>query len=184
MIKVNRQTPGASTSLAHEEEIGQAARAAVPEGTERNRGDSMTQRDSSTSADVRPARDPAPLPAPLSPVTFAACSDSSFWENWYAQADPDQRQQVVELARQQGVLCSAQLPAPEAAPRRPPLSDLLATPATGGAVRERLEPLAPTPILSSDPDLDEAQRLAVARALATPDVALVQGHAGSGKTRV
>src|SRR5262249_60913358 len=36
----------------------------------------------------------------------------------------------------------------------------------------------------ADADLDETQRLAVARALATPDVALILGHAGSGKTRV
>src|SRR5262245_16762935 len=176
MTKCNRQTPAAIEPLAREEN----GRAAVPQGTDRNRGDSMTRRDnpSSDSADVQPARSPAPLTAPLPPVVFAACSES-FWERWYAQADPEQRQQVIELARQQGVLCSAQLPAAEA-PSRQPLADLLSDPAP----RARLQPLDPPPISPIDADLDEAQRLAVARALATPDVALILGHAGSGKTRV
>src|SRR5262245_44879889 len=101
MIKVDQQTPAASGSLTRQE----VGRAVVPEGTQRNRGDSMTQRDnpSSDGAGVQPARHAQP--APLSPVMFAACSES-FWELWYAQADAEQRQQVIELAGQQGVLCS------------------------------------------------------------------------------
>lgn len=176
MIKIDLQTPAASGSLAREK----MALAAVPEGTERNRGDSMTQRDnpSSEGAGVQAARDPA-QPAPLSPVMFAACS-GSFWEQWYAQADNEQRQQVIELASQQGVLCSAQLPATEAPPRRSPLAELLADPAARG----RLQPFSPASLDPADTELDPTQRLAIARALATPDVALLLGHAGTGKTRV
>jgi hypothetical protein len=178
MIKVNRQTPAASGSLA-EEGIG---RAAVPEGTERNRGDSMIQRDnpSTDGAGVQPTCGPACLPAPAPPVMFAASASPSFWEQWYDQADADQRQQVIELAAQQGVLCSAQLPATEAPSRQQPLAELLADP----SVRARLEPFEPAALDTADPELDPAQRLAVARALATPDLALIQGHPGTGKTRV
>ena len=140
----------------------------------------LRERPGIDSASAQPARSHAPLSAPLSPVTFAASSDSSFWERWYAQASSEQRQQVIDLAGQQGVLCSAQLPSTESVARRSPLADLLAS----ATPSEQLEPLEAVPLEAIDSDLDETQRLAVARALATPDVALVQGLAGSGKTRV
>src|SRR4051794_3492440 len=128
MIEVNRQAPDASDPRAQQGN----GRAAVPDGagprTESNRGDSMTQRDrpSCDGAGAQPARGHSPLPAPLSPVPFVARTES-YWEAWYAQASAEQRQQVIDLAREQGVLCSAQLPHAEAAPRRSVLTDLLAS---------------------------------------------------------
>jgi hypothetical protein len=47
-----------------------------------------------------------------------------------------------------------------------------------------LEPLHPPEENSHDTELDQAQRDAVARALATPDVCLIQGGPGTGKSRV
>src|SRR5262249_29372301 len=47
-----------------------------------------------------------------------------------------------------------------------------------------LAPVAVPPAGPPDPSLDADQREAVARALATPDVCLLQGLPGSGKSRV
>src|SRR5262249_60772615 len=47
-----------------------------------------------------------------------------------------------------------------------------------------LEPVRTTPIAVLDPNLDPTQREAVARALQTPDLALIQGLPGTGKSRV
>src|SRR4051812_9860119 len=129
MIKVNRQTPALSGGIAVAQEPAKAqgaeARPSPRSQTERNRGDSMTQRD-------RPTADAA---ADQLPVVFAASAAPSFWEQWYAQASPEQREQVLELARQRGVLCPSQLPANEPASRRSLLADVLA----GTAQLEPLE---------------------------------------------
>src|SRR5262249_27425363 len=45
-------------------------------------------------------------------------------------------------------------------------------------------PATPAPVDALDAELDAAQREAVARALQTPDLCLVQGLPGSGKSRV
>jgi hypothetical protein len=182
MITGNRQTPAASHQTPVDHEAASTTCSAPQDGpasqTERNRGDSMTQRERPS---LETAEAPACGPAPLAPVVFAASASPSFWEQWYAQAGPEQRQQVLELARQQGVLCSTQLPAVQpAAPQRSLIADLLA----GVSVRDRIEPLEPSPLDPIDTQLDEVQHQAVARALATPDIALIQGYPGSGKTRV
>src|SRR4051812_37310039 len=117
MIKVNRQPP---VSPAEAEDAAPAsrpdARLFTGPQTDRNRGDSMTQRERPTPDTAsRPPRGPvAPSAAAsqsLAPAVFAASAGPSFWEQWYAQAGEEQRQQVLELARQQGVLCAVQLPA-------------------------------------------------------------------------
>ena len=83
-------------------------------------------------------------------------------------------------AIQQGVLYTHQLDAPtqSTAPRRSLLTRLL-----HGQVKE-LEPLHPPDLLYHDCELDRMQREAVARAVATPDVCLIQGFPGTGKSRL
>jgi hypothetical protein len=86
----------------------------------------------------------------------------------------------VACAVQQGVLYSHQLSAPasSAAPRQPLLTALLS-----GAIGS-LEPVQPPELELHDRALDRVQREAVARAVATPDVCLIQGFPGTGKSRV
>jgi hypothetical protein len=47
-----------------------------------------------------------------------------------------------------------------------------------------LQPLRPPAVACHDRELDATQREAVARALGTPDVCLIQGYPGTGKSRV
>src|SRR5262245_14394295 len=113
----------------------------------------------------------------------------SLWEDWYRAASPEQRQEVLALAGLQGVVFAHQLPPPAASPlppAPPALPVLLATPpgAPLGALLPHSPARVPPPGACLDPDLDPEQRLAVARALDTPDLALVQGHPGTGKSRV
>jgi hypothetical protein len=129
----------------------------------------MTQRerhtpDSGAAAASRPSADRA-----------GVCS---LWEDWYQRAAPDQRDQLVALAARQGVLGAHQLPTPAGGAARPLLAALLAGQA--GA----LGPIRPPCPVLFDGALDEAQREAVARALHTPDLALIQGLPGTGKSRV
>jgi len=95
---------------------------------------------------------------------------------------------VVALAARQGVLLTRDLGlaegvGPRAAgsagqARRPALAALL-----NGQVRD-LEPIRPGCPELADADLDPYQREAVARAVHTPDVCLIQGLPGTGKSRV
>ena len=48
----------------------------------------------------------------------------------------------------------------------------------------RLDPVAPGPVEPFDSELDLSQRDAIARALSTPDLCLIQGQPGTGKSRV
>jgi predicted ATP-dependent serine protease len=59
---------------------------------------------------------------------------------------------------------------------------LLAT-LLGGQIKE-LQPLQPPELHYHDSELDTAQRDAVGRAVATPDVCMIQGFPGTGKSRV
>ena len=105
-----------------------------------------------------------------------ALSPSPCWDEWYQRASPAQRQEALARAAHQGVLYAHQLTAVE--PRRPLLSTLL-----NGSTKD-LQPLHPPAVACHDRELDETQREAVARALATPDVCLIQGFPGTGKSRV
>jgi len=113
------------------------------------------------------------------------------WEDWYRSASPEQQAELLALARRQGLIYAQQIPAktngnghaPVAtaaveAPELLVLKDLLA-----GRV-DKLVAVEPPIIEVTDADLDPLQRQAVARALATPDVCLIQGGPGTGKSRV
>lgn len=129
----------------------------------------MTHRDRPSHEGGSPA---FPLAADLTaPV-------GSLWEAWYPNATAAQRQQALALVRQQGLVHAHQLP-PAAPPAR-----------TTPAVRllqgtdEPLPRFEPEPFAPLDDALDEWQRLAVARGLSCPDLSLVQGGPGTGKSRL
>jgi hypothetical protein len=165
----------------------------------------MTQRERQASggrevATAAPPRSPAATAAPLHAASGPQGPDPAPpWEDLYQNASPQQQEELLALAGRQGVLYGHQLP-PAAgngtptstegrqagsseggqagAPGRPLLGRLLA----GGD--PDLEPVRPLPVGVHDTGLDPAQREAVARALQTPDVCLIQGAHGTGKSRV
>jgi hypothetical protein len=100
--------------------------------------------------------------------------------DWYQRASPAQQQEAVLRAIHQGIVYAHQLaaPAPSTAAPRSLLSSLL-----NGQVKE-LAPLRPPALEFHDGQLDRTQREAVARAVATPDVCLIQGMPGTGKSRL
>jgi hypothetical protein len=109
------------------------------------------------------------------------------WELLYRGLAPAQQADLLALATQQGLLYSHQLP-PAPSPRNLPPADEPRTwnllgKILAGHVGE-LDPIRPAAIAVVDEALDEAQRGAVAAALATPDVCLIQGPPGTGKSRV
>jgi hypothetical protein len=106
--------------------------------------------------------------------------DGSLWGQWYDRASPAQRQDALARAAREGILYAHQLATPTntVAPRRPLLSTLLNDPI------EELEPFELPTLEYHDRELDATQREAVERAVATPDICLIQGFPGTGKTRV
>src|SRR5262245_29701731 len=112
------------------------------------------------------------VPAP--PEAPPAC----LWDDLFHRAPPGLQRSYLARAGQHGVLYTHQL-------------DDLARPGPPGAgfaaLLAQLDGLPPLHCLPADDlpaDLDPQQRDAVARALETPDLCLVQGLPGTGKTRV
>lgn len=145
----------------------------------------MTHRERHTSEEA-PARD-ATWPPPVNLSASAPSSgpagdsgDASLWTEWYRRASPAQQQEVLLRAIHQGIVYAHQLAAPAqaAAPLRSILSSLL-----NGQIKE-MTPLHPPVLEYHDGELDRTQREAVARAAATPDICLIQGWPGTGKSRL
>ncbi len=137
----------------------------------------MTQRDRQTSGGVfEVGARPAAVPAAPGPPT----ARGPLWEDLYRSASPAQQRELLALAGRQGVLYAHQLPAPNGTGdrNRQLLGRLL-----NGQTRD-LQAIRPAPVEVSDTTLDATQREAVARALHTPDVCLIQGLPGTGKSRV
>jgi hypothetical protein len=106
------------------------------------------------------------------------------WEELFRSASPEQQQELLALARRQGVVYAHQLP---------PQNNGSHAPAGGGRTvltrllagqTEGLQPLRVPPAAPGEAPLDDLQREAVARALETPDVCLIQGLPGTGKSHV
>jgi len=101
------------------------------------------------------------------------------WGDLFHSLTAAQHTELFDLAGQQGLLYGHQLPAGDVVPqRRAPLAALLAgrQPDLPSVV------IAPRPL--HDTALDPYQQQAVWRALQSPDVALIHGQAGTGKSRV
>jgi hypothetical protein len=156
----------------------------------------MSQRERQASGSVSavaaapraPGEGAGPAPVPRSGTADDASAHALLWEDFYRSASPAQQLELLSLAYRQGILYAHQLPvnnngarvpAPDAAPG--PLHllpDLLAGRTQG------LGSAGPAPVVVHDKALDAGQREAVARALGTPDVCLIQGRPGTGKSRV
>ncbi|MBY0231965.1 MAG: hypothetical protein K2W96_22000, partial [Gemmataceae bacterium] len=94
------------------------------------------------------------------------------WETWFQAATTEQRQQALALARASGHVPARLLPAFDRAGKPTLLARLLAG--------EEAAPLADAPDFDPfDAALDACQRQAVARSLASPDLSLVVGPAGT-----
>src|SRR5438067_1400061 len=122
----------------------------------------------------RPAsRGPAAAHRPGDPPGAAARSPS--WDDLFALLPPGQRDRLLALAADRGALDAGQVPEPPADAGPGPLSRLLA-----GEGLDDLPPPDPADAPDDLPaDLDPQQRAAVAAALATPDLYLVQGLPGT-----
>jgi hypothetical protein len=107
------------------------------------------------------------------------------WEGYFQHLNAPQQSELLNVAGRQGLLYADQLPAsrngtpPESRPT--PASKLWRV-LTGPA--QDLEPVRIPNPAHSDGDLDRDQQEAVARALATPDVCVIQGLPRTGKSRV
>jgi hypothetical protein len=123
----------------------------------------MTQRERHTPAGGadEPLVTPPPHPSPAAPA--ADRSPALVWEDLPRPAPPAP---------------PADPDAPRPADRRALLAALL------HGKPQDLTPVRPPPAEAFDAGLDPAQREALARALHTPDVCLVQGLPGTGKSRV
>ena len=107
-----------------------------------------------------------------------AAGPACVWEELFQSAAPGRQRQLIALAGTEGVLYTHQLPpTANGAVNRPLLPALL-----NGQTHD-LFPLRPTAVDCVDAALDCVQRDAVARALQTPDLCLIQGLSGSGKSR-
>jgi hypothetical protein len=104
------------------------------------------------------------------------------WEELYRTISPEEQRELLGLAERQGVLYAHQLPRKSNGTTTDTSRKTLAR-ILDGAVAD-LQPVFAEPVEVGDHELDATQREAVAKALATPDVFLLQGRPGSGKSRV
>lgn len=110
------------------------------------------------------------------------------WQEWYRHASASQQAEMLALAARQGLLYAHQPPPPAGGLKaRPVIEDtshlqVLIRLLSGNT--DDLLPVQPQPLALVDDELDPVQREAVARALSTPDIFLLQGLPGTGKSRV
>src|SRR5437762_942685 len=129
----------------------------------------------------RSAAKEQPANATAPPSSLSASAETS-WEDLFRAFSPIQKRDLLALASEQGLLYAHQLPhrgnGSSFDPGRNLLSSLLE-----GAV-EDLPAFQSALVALHDSDLDAHQREAVAQALDTPDIFLIQGLPGTGKSRV
>jgi hypothetical protein len=156
----------------------------------------MSDREQLVSATERCGIIPAaPLPATTVGPTRGSSAREFFqyiplWEELFPHVPPAQQQELLTLAGRQGLLYAHQLPVltnGNGARTLPhveePASRQVLARIVAGHTND-LQPVRALPLQVEDTALDAAQREAVARALNTPDVCLIQGLPGTGKSRV
>jgi hypothetical protein len=121
------------------------------------------------------------------PASEATHCAPATWEEVYHSVSPAQQAELLARARAQGGLYAHHLPAvpkptPAPAAGKPAATSVLSRLLAGHV--EDLQALRPGAVAVVDAGLDSHQREAVARALATPDIGLIQGWPGTGKSRV
>ena len=131
----------------------------------------------------------APIPAEAAKAEAGLNGDDTAfrWEAWFAAASPDQRAEALALARRQGLLYCHQLPPTSYSAHRAPTAESTLAPLIARLLTaevDNLPPIGDEPIEGVDTQLDPVQREAVRRALNTPDLFLLQGIPGTGKSRV
>src|SRR5437762_2373270 len=145
----------------------------------------MMQRERAASGEAETvSRPPGSARAPNHPSMPPATLGhrAPLWEDLYRAIPPEQQRELLTLAERQGVLYAHQLPVTSNGTVVDEDHSLLAR-LLNGTVSE-LSPLHADPVDVGDSELDPVQREAVAKAMATPDILLVQGRPGSGKSRV
>jgi hypothetical protein len=148
----------------------------------------MTQREQVTPEHGRP-RLLGP-PQTERPASSAPGSPGeSLWENWYRHAPSPQRQALLQLARTRGFVSAGELETSRL--DQPHHAGQTSGDLVARLLRGQTDGLAPLEggtdagaLSFFDADLDDEQRLAVTRSLHTPDVCLIQGLPGTGKSRV
>lgn len=139
----------------------------------------MTQRERQASIAVSDAVQRPPSGASRHQPASETAPPS--WDALYRHATTAQQTHLLALAQRQGLLFAHQLPATANGSIDPP-RQLLARLFGGHA--DHLPPVPPVSLDFLDHHLDANQREAVTRALATPDLCLIQGFPGTGKSRV
>src|SRR5260370_2635116 len=144
----------------------------------------MTQRERPTpdAARATPARPRGPSP-PSPPPAGGRNGSASLWEELFQRASPAQQQDLLALAARQGVVYTHQV-APAAIGNGQSVRRTLLHALLNGQTKD-LVAVGPPPLETIvDTALDPWQREAVARAVHTPDLCLIQGTPGTGKSRV
>jgi hypothetical protein len=145
----------------------------------------MMQRERAASAGAEAVTRPAGgyrTPPRSESVATTPAHAAPVWDNLYRALSPEQQRELLALAERQGLLYAHQLPVISNGTAVDSNRKLLAGVLNGAW--DNLQPLQVEPIDVGDDELDGVQREAVAKALATPDIFLIRGRPGSGKSRV
>jgi hypothetical protein len=121
-------------------------------------------------------------PADRGVISRRAADRGAAWEEQFQKLTSEQRRELLAVASSQGIVYAHQIP---------PTSNGVALPAVRAELAllfngqtETVEAVRAKETAVRDAELDAAQRSAVARSLAAPDVCLIQGLPGTGKSRV
>lgn len=162
--------------------------------TESSLTESSTPESSTTTACVPAASLPAttnlssnsvPPPA-LTGCAAAYLPTARLWEEWFQAAGSDQQTETLALAARQGLLYGQQIPSLVNGQNSKLSVDRRAVPFAKffrGPIGD-LTPFESADTEIADAALDPLQREAVARALSAPDVFLLHGYPGTGKSRI
>jgi AAA domain len=112
-----------------------------------------------------------------------ADSAASAWNASFHGFSADDRARILALALPAGIVYAQQLPDPKVARQSDERLPSIFAPFLNGRA-EHLVPTKPKPVVYFDNELDRWQKEAVAKSLVSPDLFLLRGHPGSGKSRV